>query len=256
MFKSLGMAIGLVLLAGTTASAQDNWTWHKALAAGKTLQINNVIGNITATAATGSEVEVVARRRNADDVQIKVKESSNGVVICTIYHNNDDCGEHHESHRGNRRSAQDERVDFEVRVPRGVELSVGTVQGRVEATGMTADVNASSVTGDVRVSTTGIASATSVSGSIYVRIGSNDWDALSFNTVSGDIVLELPAQPDATVHFNTVSGDFDSDWPISVTTKRESMYGPRGGLRGTIGRGNRRLSFSTVSGDVELRQSR
>jgi DUF4097 and DUF4098 domain-containing protein YvlB len=102
---------------------------------------------------------------------------------------------------------------------------------------MKADVEAGTVTGRVRVSTRGI--------------GRNDWDELSFSTVSGDIVLELPENLNANVRFNTLSGDIDSDWPIANTTTRRNRYGPRGGMRGTIGNGGGALSVSTVSGNLE-----
>ncbi len=59
---------------------------------------------------------------------------------------------------------------------------------------------------------------------------------------------------DADVDFNSLSGDFDTDFDISVRSRRSRWIGSR--VRGTIGDGGRELSFNTVSGDVQLRRAR
>jgi hypothetical protein len=258
MFKILTCSLAFVAVAASSAAAQDNWSWHKALAAGKTIEVKNIEGTISATPASGDEVQVIAHKRgDTRDVDIKVEEDADGVTICTIYDDGDDCGSRGNNRRHHNvwRDRDDGRVDFEVRVPRGVRFAGRSVSGDVEATGMTADVTASSVSGDVRVATTGIVEATSVSGSIHASMGRMDWDDLSFSTVSGDIVLTFAQDLNATVKFHTVSGDFESDWPMTVTSTRNNSYGPRGGLSGTIGSGGHRLAFNTVSGDVELRKA-
>ena len=243
------IAAVLLLLAVAPVSAQDStWTWQKPIAAGKMLRIKNIQGDISATPASGSEAQVIARirsgTRGARDVKIDVVESSKGVTICAIYEDTNDC---EPSGRTYSNGEHNDRVHFEVRVPRGVDLNISTVSGDVEATGMTADVSAASVSGGVRIETAGFAHASSVSGSVYVKMGRADWEGtLSLTTVSGDITLEVP-ELNATVSFNTVSGDLDSDWPITLTSS-----GSRRNLNGTIGSGGRKLSFTTVSGDVEL----
>ena len=241
------------LTGGITGSAwaQDPWTWHKVMPAGKTLEIKGIIGSIVATPASGNEAEVTARktarRGNTDDVEIRVVETADVVTICAIYDGRDHCDN---EGRGpsNSNDHKDTNVNFEVRVPRGVLVNASTVIGRVEVTGMTADVMASSVTGNVRVSTTGVAEASSVSGSLNIKMGSMDWNQLSFNTVSGDITIEFPDDLNTAVTMTTISGDLNSDWPITFTTTSERR------IRGTIGKGGRRLSLSTISGDVELRK--
>lgn len=254
MFKHLTLVVAMIGAGSTVAAAQNPWTWHKALAAGKTIQIKTVEGTVVATPASGNEVEVVARKHGRNDVDIKVEENADGITICTVYNDDDDCDSRGGNHNHRWRD-RDDAVDFEVKVPRGVKFNGSSVSGDVEATGLTADVSAASVSGNVRISTTGVATASSVSGSIRARMGSNNWEDLSFSTVSGNITLEMPQDLNATVRFNTVSGDFDSEWPITLTSTRKSSYGPRGGIRGTIGTGGRDLSVSTVSGNLELRKT-
>ena len=239
-----------VMMAGPASAQDSTWTWQKPIAAGKTLQIKGIVGSISATPASGNQAEVVAKmssRRNGFDVEVHVVEHEEGVTFCAVYSDTNECDS---SGRSYSNGDRDDRVDFEVRVPRGVAFRAQTVAGRVTATGLTADVQASSVSGDVEVETSGIVHASSVSGSVRAKMGRANWDgSLSMSSVSGDITIEIPGELNTEVKFNTVSGDFDSDWPVTVRSS-----GSRRGVNGTIGSGGRRLVISTVSGDVDLRR--
>ena len=48
-------------------------------------------------------------------------------------------------------------VDFVVKVPAGVRLVARTVNGAVEASGLTGDVDAETVNGSVKIETSGVA---------------------------------------------------------------------------------------------------
>ena len=246
------LAAVLILSAAAPAAAQEKWNWHKVIPAGKTIEIKGIIGDITATPASGNEVEVVAtkkgRRYDASSVKIEAVEHAGGVTICAIYDDDDDCDE---GGRSGNSHDNDTRVDFEVRVPRNVLFEGRTVIGDIEASGLSADVNASSVTGNVIVSTSGLVEAGTVSGSIRARMGRTNFDRLDFRTVSGDIVLEMPSDLNTDISFTTVSGDVTSDWAIQM---RSGSTSPGRRVRGTIGKGGRQISLSTVSGDVELKK--
>jgi hypothetical protein len=249
----LGTLLLAITVAAPAAAQDDTWRWRKAVPAGQTLEIRNVMGDIVATAATGREVEIVARksarRGDADDVRIVVEEHTDGVTVCALYDDRSSCDS--DRRRGHSNGENDTQVDFEVRVPRGVKFNGKNVSGDVEVTGLDARVSAGSVSGDVEVSTSDIASASSVSGSVRVRMGRSDWSGkLGFSSVSGNIDVEFGGELNADVEMSTVSGDLDSDWPLSVTTTG------RRNLRGRIGSGGRQLSFSTVSGNVEIRKAR
>ncbi|HET9387459.1 MAG TPA: DUF4097 family beta strand repeat-containing protein, partial [Gemmatimonadales bacterium] len=107
------------------------------------------------------------------------------------------------------------------------------------------------VNGSVRVTTTGLAEASTVNGSVYVEMGRADWaDELEFTTVNGKITLIMPSQLSTEVHASTVNGEIESDYPVLVTGK----FGPRR-MNGKIGNGGRSLSLSTVNGGIRLRKS-
>ena len=252
---------------------QEPFRWSGRVAAGRTIEIKGVRGTIRAVPASGGEVEVVATRRGQrsapESVRIEVVPHEGGVTVCAVYprgpewdgdrgrseerageggYNRCDPGEWRNLHVQD----NDVSVDFTVRVPAGVRLAARNVSGDVEAEGMRAYVEARSVSGDVRISTSGFGEASTVSGEIVAVLGSGGWSGdLDFHTVSGDITLELPARASTEVRVETMSGDIQSDFPLDV--ERRSMRRRAGG---TIGEGGRELYLTTLSGDVRLRRSR
>ncbi|HEU0054656.1 MAG TPA: DUF4097 family beta strand repeat-containing protein, partial [Longimicrobium sp.] len=162
-----------------------------------------------------------------------------------------------------RRTSQrniDARVDFVVRVPAGVRLSAATVSGNVGARGLRGPVRATSVSGDVDVSTSGPAEATSVSGNVTATLGGNAGRDLKFTSVSGNIVLRVPSGINADFSAKTLSGDIRSDFPITMQSRerRGGWVNVRVGERatGTFGRGGPALEAETVSGDIRVERIR
>lgn len=241
------------------AGQSDRFEWNGRLERGDVVEIKNLSGDVRAVAGRGPEVEVRAvkrgRRRDFDQVDIEVVEWRGGVLVCALY----------PGRRGRRSECDDEGwngdmrdlrvdIDFEIVVPPGVEFVGRTVSGDVEAEGLDAPVKARTVSGDISVSTTDFADATTVSGSIEVRMGRADWRGeLDFTTVSGDITVTLPEALSTEIEFESLSGDIESDFAIALSSRRGS-WGIGGRVRGTIGDGGRSLSFKTVSGDVRLRR--
>jgi len=218
-----------------------------------------VSGDVRAVLASGAEAVVNARkharRSDPDDVEIKVVQSDEGVTICAVYPTPPRAREENSCEPGDRwHSSTDNNdvvVDFEVQVPAGVEFNGQTVNGEMSAEGLKGDVKASTVNGSVRVSTTGLAEASTVNGSVYAEMGRANWnDELEFSTVNGGITLILPGKLDTELRASTVNGEIDSDYPLMITGK----FGPRR-LRGTIGAGGRTLNLSTVNGEIRLKKS-
>jgi hypothetical protein len=240
-----------------TATGAEEFRWQGRVAAGRTVEIKGINGDVRAEPSSGSEVEVVAnkhaRRSNPSEVQIKVIEHEGGVTICAVYPSPDagrknDCtvGEKWSSHTRD----NDVRVDFTVRVPAGLRFAGRTVNGDVETGAMNGDVEANTVNGGIRVSATGYAEANTVNGSIEATMGSADWPrALSFKTVNGGITLNLPAATSTTINAETLNGDISTDFAVTV----EGRFSRRR-LNGTIGGGAHQLLLQTVNGSINLRR--
>ena len=243
------------------AFAQDQGTdngrefhWTGKLAPDQVVVIKNINGDIDATGSSSSDqVEVTAAKsgRGAEDVKIHVVKLNDGIEICAVYpgffNSGEDCesGSHFSSNHNNA------KVEFTIHMPQNLRFTGTSVNGGVDAQSMGRYVEARSVNGTIHISTQSWASATSVNGSIYAKMGRAEWSGtLEFKTVNGSIHLELPTTLTAEVSFNSVNGHVDSDFPLTV----QGSMG-RHSLHGTIGSGGRELEIRTVNGSGELRKA-
>ena len=132
-------------------------------------------------------------------------------------------------------------------LPDGVVVVGKNVTGDLEATGLRSDVFLNTVYGDIRASTTRLATAKTLSGSIMASIGLPDWGRdLEFATMTGDVQVMIPAAGNAEVRAAARSGRIRSDFPLSEVLP--------GDMRGTIGSGGPTLRLTTLAGDVTLRR--
>lgn len=236
----------------------NNFRWSGQLASGRVVEIRGVNGAVRAEGAAGGEVEVVAtkraRRSDPSTVRIEVVEHADGVTVCAVYPDGNSSrpnrctpGESwHSSVRDN-----DVEVEFTVRVPAGVRFDGRTVNGEVEARNLGADVTATTVNGEVNVSTAGVARATTVNGGITARMGKADWEGdLDIQTVNGSIELTMPATLSADVRAEVLNGEITTDFPVTSQGRLS-----RRRLEGQIGTGGRTLQLKTVNGGVEIKRA-
>jgi hypothetical protein len=253
------MALAWVVAGSTAANAQqEDFRWSGRVAEGAGVRVQGISGSVRAELASGSEVEVVARTRGPDAarVRVAVEETASGITVCAVHPGSSGEGSCLGSgSRGRDGERYEASVDFTVRVPAGVRLSAALVEGPVTATGLRGPVDVSTVSGDIRVSSTGPVTANSVSGAIDATMGAVRDRGSSFNTVSGNITLRVASGVGAQVSVNTLSGAIASDYEL----ERPEQPG-RGNVQvgrratGRIGAGGPALSVNTVSGDVALRR--
>lgn len=307
MIRILGLAAAVLAGAAAPlsrpaapAAAQQDFRWSGRLAPGEQISVKGIIGDVRAEPASGGEVTVTAvrRGRNADRVRVEVVRRAEGVVVCAVYPRDDDdrgrgwaLRQDDDDDDGNGNRSRDEdrgsreprdacnrgsvsvngeaaRVDFTVRVPAGVRVSMATVTGDVYAAGLHSPVRAASVSGSVHVSSDGPVQATSVSGDVEATMGRAAGESLRFSSVSGDVTLLVPASTDADFSARTLSGSIESDFPLQLgsTDRRRGRDDDDddddGRVRvhvrigqeahGRLGRGGTQLRVSTVSGDISL----
>ena len=263
-FALLLVAAPLVAQQASTSRAAD-FRWEKAIAAGATVSLHNLNGNVTVSPSTSGKVEVVGlkRGRYADDVTLEVVETSRGVMVCAMFKSKDvTCDEdgyrvHEDRGWGRRRDNDwdDAQIDIVVKAPKDARIHAHSVSGNVEVTGAEGAVRAGSVSGNVRLdklrATTDLR-ASSVSGDVWVVVESLAGEGdLRFSSVSGNVTAELPKAIDADVRMRSVSGSLDSDFPLTLNGRMS-----RHSLEARIGKGGRELEVTTVSGDVRLRTAR
>jgi len=303
MNRSFGGALLTVLVAGQVSAQQvvgrDETTFSisERVAEGGWVRIASPNGFIRITGGTGDRVEIRAekdvRRGSVDDVGFVVRRGSEGVTVCAVYDNEDEC-DSDGNYRGTRRSRghrwrddRQVRVDFTVRIPEGARVKAGTGNGdvsiggggreviaatgngRVDVTGTTGEVNAS--TGNGRVTVDGAAGPVEVSsgnGDVRVRTSSGP---VTVSTGNGDIDVSmdrLDGSPD--MHFSTGNGwitvavpdEFNAELDSNTGNGRVTVDFPiqmRGRIdpsrvRGTIGKGGGRLVLSSGNGDLTIQR--
>ena len=252
-----------LLLAAATATLaipqvlpcqQADYRFSQQLRAGQVLAISNIDGEVRVTRASGSTAEVMVTeqviRGNGALVKAIMEETGNGIKVCTVYlrtadEQRDSCSDR--NHTGRRSEPLEVKMRYDVRLPAGVELSAGTVDGDIVATDLGAPARLSTVDGNVRVTGRAPERVSTVDGNIDMTVDGPLPDELRISTVDGSVRLALPAGSSFTVHAPAVDGSLSSDFPLTVSGK----WGPRS-LRGTVGDGRTNLRITTVDGNVEL----
>ncbi|HVF40496.1 MAG TPA: DUF4097 family beta strand repeat-containing protein [Gemmatimonadaceae bacterium] len=255
----------------------ETWTWDGRVEAGRWFKLSNVNGAVIVEPSSDNMVHVRAektvRRGSVTDVAFQVVQSGGDVRICALWRRSVCDEDGMRSRRGddNENDRSDVKVRFTVRVPRGVRLDAGTVNGSVSVRELTSDVNASTVNGAVEVKNvggqvkastvngavdvttrTGPVTANTVNGDIDVRMESlQSSSEMQFETVNGSVRVETPSSLDANVSLQTMHGSLVTDYPLTI----QGRFGPRS-ASGTVGRGGRRIKLTTLNGNVELRKGR
>ena len=251
------LAVALPVVVAAPLAAQQDFQWQGRVAQGAVIEIQGVNGDVRAVPAQGGSVTVTAdkraRRSDPMSVRIEVVEHAGGVTICAVYPTPSNARRENECRPGGGTNSvrdNDVNVHFTVEVPAGVRFAAGTVNGDIEAEGLSADVRARTVNGNVDVGTSGVAEARTVNGNLLLRMGRSSFaEDVEFETVNGSITIEMPDGLNADFHASTVNGSIDSDFPITVTGKVS-----RRSLRGAIGAGGPELRLSTVNGSIRLRR--
>ena len=235
----------------------DDFSWSGRMPSAGTLEVKGINGPIVVERARGSEIVITARARgrrsDASTVRIELVEHSGGLTFCAVYptpersRRENVCAPGSGGQMNTRNN--DVQVRFTVELPDGVPFVGRTVNGDIEAFDLESDVSLVTVNGDVKVSTTGSAEATTVNGSIDATMGMLDpRGGASFNTVNGSITLDLPDDVDADLDASWLNGGLDSDLPIQLSGRLR-----RNRARGALGRGGPELTLKTINGSIRIR---
>jgi hypothetical protein len=274
-----------------TVSSDSGFSWRGRIPAGAWLRIHDHRGSVKVVAAEGDVAEVRAevsdQGRDGDAITFEMLNDGNDVIICAYPVGAGSCDEDGVRVDRDRRDRRRLWADFTVRLPKGVHIRAASGNGDVMVTDAGADVVASSGNGEVQVSgaggeveassgngavevhnangpveastgngevrvTTarGPVSANSGNGAIEVRMttlnGSGD---MEFHTGNGSVTVYVPANFEGELDSNTGNGRVVTDFPITVTGTLQPNR-----LRGTIGKGGRRIRMTSGNGSLELRK--
>jgi DUF4097 and DUF4098 domain-containing protein YvlB len=237
--------------------AQETWTRSYTLAPGSRLELINTNGKISAEPAEGDKVEVSGVRTakaSSDEaakellgkVEMREEVSASSVRIEV---------------RSPRLSGMSgHSVEWTIKVPKGVNVDLRTVNGGVRLKGLQGDIAAKTTNGGV--TGTGILSqnvqATAVNGGIEIEFGAplQADGKIEFETVNGGVEIGLPSESKATISGRCVNGgvrviNLDIKKDDEGATGRES----RRRLEGTLNGGGARVTLSTVNGGVTVQRA-
>jgi hypothetical protein len=253
--RAILLFLALTGLAG--AADRDQFHWRGHVLAGKFIEVKGVNGSIRAVPGAGPDAEVIAvktgLREAGGAVHVEVIEGEAGLVVCAVYPGANQSSTACKQPAPVESSAV--RVDFIVRVPKGVRFIARTVNGAVDVLALKSDVAAYTVNGNVNLSTAGKGEAETVNGSIIASVGSTAGNAsgpsrLHFSTVNGTITLAMPARANAQIQASTVNGRITSDFPLPIRGRFAARRAD-----GKIGSGGPQVSLRTVNGSIALRQA-
>lgn len=241
----------------STGTPGDGFEWTELLEPGSQVEIKGVFGDIRAIPAVGNELVVRASKtgpsEKLDEVNVERVKHAGGITFCAVYpdvpgQRPNQCAP---GEIGNT-TVQDSvpgavNVSFVVEIPVGVSFIGRTIVGSVDVADLRSDAFVQTVLGNIHVSTSEIATARTVSGSVVASIGDPDLGRdLSFAAVSGDVMVTVPAATNAWVELSAGLGDITSDVPLNETAP--------GRAEGAIGNGGPTVSLSSAFGDVTLRR--
>lgn len=244
---SLGVAAG---------KAQETWTRTYKLAPGSRLELINTNGKISAEPAEGDSVEVSGVRTakaSSDEAakelldKIEMREEV-GVTSVRI-----------EVRTPRLSGMSGHQVEWTIKVPKGVNVDLRTVNGGVRLKGLQGDIAAKTTNGGV--SGTGIISqnvqATAVNGGIEIDFGAplGGDGKIEFETVNGGVEIGLPSESKATISARCVNGGVKvTDLDVKKDNEGASDRESKRRLEGTLNGGGARVTLTTVNGGVTLRK--
>jgi len=227
--------------------AREEWSRTYTLAKGGSLEIVNTNGPIAVNAATGPQVEVKAIRQaraaSEDEAQALLKETSiaeevspDRVAIRTANGNGILSG---------RRSIS---VEYQVKVPAGVQISVKTENGGIGLHDVDGNMTAFTTNGGIRVTNlAGAVSAHIVNGGIVIGVA-RVAGPIQLDAVNGGVRLDIPTSVNADLEAHAVNGGVSTDDGFPITASERSRTRVAGKLNG----GGTSISLSTVNGGVRL----
>ena len=235
------------------AAAPDTFRWRGTVAQGQWVEIHSTLGDIRAERAEGSEVEVFATLQSQGrDMPAKiVRDMRRGAARFCVVEAAAGASCDDDMSGGVRNRAGSVRTDILVKVPRGVGLAAHTVTGNIAAEAMQSYVWGTSRRGDIAITTTDLAEASTGRGSISASFGKASWSQnLEFLSDSGDVTVHAPSNSRMMFEVMTGRGRVTSEFPGQARA-----FGA-GGQRAVakLGEGGGMLTIQTLRGKAELRR--
>ena len=284
MRTAIQLAATLVLclpgfVAPARAEVTESETKRHAFTGVKELDVDTIYGEIKAEGYSGNEVQVeviktikaenqAAMDRAKREVKLDVTNSDglarfyvDGPFRCN------NCGNNNQGWRWNDDDRRYKvRYDFHVKVPRGVNIDLRTVnEAGISVKGTSGNFALRSVNSGIEmIDVEGSGSVRTVNGKVtatFVRNPSNDCE---FHTVNGKVDIAFRQGFGADLRMKTMNGNFYTDFEVTgLPAEAPEISGGQGTkfvyrsnrfTRVRVGAGGPQMRFETLNGDVLIRK--
>jgi len=229
--------------------AEDEWARGYPAAGGARLELVNVNGSISAEAAEGASLELVAKREasaRSDEAaqellaKLEMRESArDGVVRVEVVHPELP------------RSANIE-VRWTVRVPAGVSVDLHNENGRISLAGLSGEVRAHTVNGAVsgKALASTLVEAKTVNGQVELELAKplTGTGSVALAAVNGGVELRLPGDSKASLSASVTNGSVRAEGFELAKSGASS----RTRLEGTLGGGGTPVTLETTNGSARI----
>jgi hypothetical protein len=270
--RSITFALALVAgPASATDAVTEEQSWQQTYpvsVSAPRLKIDNIWGSVRVRAGNDGEIVVNATElrsaptralleRSRQRLRLDVEADAGGVSMLV-------------GDRDERRYREDDcngcRVDyqFDVRVPPGTRLDVGTVlDGVVNVQGVSGRVSASNVNGPISVDGLRDCEAiNSVNGKVRLGFAQAPTQDCRVDTVNGDVTIDVPEDANLDIAVDLFNGDIRSEVPVDTFSlpatvehvvddgRKRYRVQQLAGVR--IGAGGPIYTIASINGDVRI----
>lgn len=235
------------------------------------LSISNIWGNVRVRVGNNGEITVTVDERRTAPSQQMYERSLEALKLNVVADNNGvsfQVGDFDRNFSGNNH-CRGCRVDyqFEVLVPAGTQLDVGTVMdGTIDVAGVLGIVSASNVNGPINVSELRECEMLeSVNGKVDVSFANAPGQNCVIETINGDITLALPGGSGLDVALDLFNGRMISEFSVDplalpATVERTTEGdGHRYRIQQAAGvrleGGGPKFSISSLNGDIRIQKT-
>ncbi len=241
-------------------------------AAHKLLDIDNVEGSIEVTGGQSDQVQLVVnktiRAESKERMEAAKKEVKLDITeqpdLLKLYVNGPfRCNCHDDCEGSRAESGYSVRMDFQLQVPRALELKLKTVNGgHVTVRDVAGNFSVHNVNGPIELqNVAGSGKAKTVNGAVKASFRENPKENSDFGTINGAVELAFAPGLSADFRFKTFSGAVYTDYQFSPLPARNVSQERHNGkfvfrtdrfTGGRIGAGGPEIKAENINGEIRV----
>ena len=237
----------------------------------RTLEIDNVWGSIEVAGTASDKVQLTVNKSIRAESKGKIEQARKQVTLditqeadaLKLYVNGPFRCDCHDCSRSREFEGYIVKMDFQVQVPRDMDIKVKTVnEGRVSVRDINGSFLVRNVNGDIQIrNVAGSGTARTVNGPVKVSFRQNPREASDFQTINGSIELAFARDLSADFRFKTFNGGIYSDFPVTalpVQGMQEEHHGSKVIFRADrytgarINAGGPQIKVENLNGDIRI----